>query len=75
MTKAAATQKRPKAKRTDSTDGRICAAHAAHRAGRTPPAAPAHDDGKAADVEVGGGGGGHVAVRVWVRYERTYTFS
>ena len=39
--------------------------HAAHRDGRTQPAAPAHDDGKAEVVEVGGGGGGRDAVWIW----------
>ena len=38
-------------------DGQIRAAHAAQRDGRTQPAAPAHDDGKAEVVEVGGWGG------------------
>ena len=49
---------------TDSTDGQICAAHAAQRDGRMHSAsrAYAHDDGKAEAAEVGGGGGGRDAV-------------
>ena len=46
------------------------AVHAARRDGRTQPAAPAHDDGKAADVEVGGGGRGRGAVEIWVQLRR-----
>ena len=71
---AAATQTEAEGE-TDRLDRQMNnAVHAAHRDRRTQPAAPDHDDGKAADVEVGGGGGGRGAVEIWAGYERTYMF-